>query len=66
MLAEEDELLPVDGAAVEDEAAVSPVSGLSPDSFILDLENIFSSSYINQGVYRIAANADFVVQMGSG
>lgn len=49
------------------DAAASPSSpGFAPGSLILDLENIFSSSYINHRINRVTANTHFVVKVGSG
>ncbi len=66
-----DEDFPEDDAVLVDVVeAMLPLSsepspGFAPGSLILDLENIFSSSYINHGVNWCAANADLVVQMRS-
>ena len=61
-------LAPEDGAGLAGFAAVSGVAGVAglPGSFILLLENILSSSYVNHWVNGASAYADFIVQVWSG
>lgn len=50
---------------VFEESGVEGVVGVA-GSFILLLENILSSSYINHGIYGATANTNFVVQVWAG